>query len=188
MNNRGLKAGAVTIAAAAVIVFSFGPGLLAQSEESTSEGPEKPAQAAAPVQPIPFSHKKHVTVGLKCDSCHTDPAPGINMTIPQSGKCMACHADVARESPAIQKLAEYGESKKPIPWVRVYAVPAWVYWNHRTHLQADVKCESCHGDVPGMDTIKIATKVTTMQGCFDCHEQQKAPTGCETCHETPGTQ
>jgi hypothetical protein len=188
MQNRGLKAGAVTIAAAAAIVLSFRPGLLAQTEEPSSEGLDKSAKAAAPAQPIPYSHKKHLALGLKCDSCHTNPTPGIHMTIPQSGKCMACHTEVAKESPAIRKLAEYDESKKPVPWVRVYAVPAWVYWNHRTHLQAKVECDACHGQVAEMDTMKLATDVTTMQGCVDCHQQREAPAGCETCHENPGTQ
>ena len=41
-----------------------------------------------PEQPIPYSHKQHVALGLKCKDCHTMPDPGELMTIPAAAKCM----------------------------------------------------------------------------------------------------
>jgi Class III cytochrome C family len=179
---------AAVIAVAAMIVLALGHTLLAQSEDPAVSGQPKQVQAVAPVQPIPYSHKKHLALGLKCEFCHSNPAPGFLMTFPATMKCMTCHSEVARERPSIQKLAEYDKSKQPVPWVRVYAVPAWVYWNHRLHLEAGIKCETCHGHVAEMETMKMVTDVTTMQGCVDCHEQRGAPAGCQTCHENVGTQ
>ena len=175
-------------AGAMAIILMFGSGLLAQNADPTGQGPPKPIEVAAPVQPIPYSHKKHLALGLKCDFCHANPAPGINMSFPPTAQCMQCHVEVAKDSPAIMRLAQYDESKKPIPWVRVYAVPAWVYWNHRTHIQAGAKCETCHGQVAGMETMKLATNVTTMQGCVECHQMRDAPVGCGNCHENTSTQ
>ncbi len=143
---------------------------------------------AAPSQPIPFSHKTHVTAGLQCAFCHQTIDPGINISIPPSSKCMQCHASVAKDRPAIQALAQYNQSGKPVPWNRVYTVPAFVFWNHRTHLQIGLKCEECHGDVSHMDVMRVVTEVTMMKGCVDCHEQRSAPTGCSTCHEDMGNQ
>jgi hypothetical protein len=173
----------------AAFVFSMALALLAQSENpAEKEQPKEGDESAAPVQPIPFSHKKHLALDLKCEFCHTNPDPGIDVSLPPTGQCMICHVSVAKNKPAIQKLAEYDKSKKPVPWLRVYAVPSWVYWNHRRHLDADVKCASCHGDVAQMETIKVTTKVTTMQGCVDCHQDKSAPVGCDTCHDNMGTQ
>ena len=138
---------------------------------------------AATSQPLPYSHKTHVALGLKCGECHTNPEPGDRMAFPQTAKCMACHATVAKEKPAIQKLAEFAKSRQPIPWERVYIVVAEVYWNHRSHLVAGVKCEACHGPVAQMEVMANVTKVTTMAGCVECHRQMKAGTGCEFCHE-----
>jgi hypothetical protein len=188
MDDSRRKGAVVTVAVAVAIAVIFALGLLAQTEDPAGQGAPKPVPVAGPVQPIPYSHKKHLALGLKCEMCHTNPAPGINMVIPQSGKCMQCHVEVAKDSPAIQKLAEFDKLKQPIPWVRVYTVPGWVYWNHRQHLQANVKCESCHGQVPEMEVMKLATNVTTMQGCVECHEQRDAPTGCGNCHENTSTQ
>lgn len=140
------------------------------------------AKPAVPDQPIPFSHKVHMTFDMKCRECHPNPEPGDRMTLPQVNRCMECHGTIAKEKPAIQKLAEFAKSKQSIPWVRIYVVSGWVYWNHRLHLEAGMKCEMCHGEVSKMDTLTQATNVTTMAGCIDCHRKNDASTGCQYCH------
>ena len=141
------------------------------------------ANSAAPAQPLPYSHKTHIAAGLKCGDCHTNPDPGDRMEFPATARCMACHATIAKDKPAIQKLAGFAQSKQPVPWVRVYAVSAGVYWNHRSHLDAGVTCQSCHGAVEQMDVMANVTNVTTMAGCVDCHKLRHAGTGCAFCHE-----
>ncbi len=100
------------------------------------------------------------------------------MGFPETAKCMACHTTIAKDKPAIQKLTAFAASKQPIPWARVYAVSAGVYWNHRSHLDAGVKCEACHGPVAEMEAMANVTNVTTMAGCVNCHKQSKAGAGC----------
>ena len=53
-------------------------------------------------QPIPYSHRKHVALGLECTACHTTPGKGEAATFPNEAKCMQCHTAVKKESPAIQ--------------------------------------------------------------------------------------
>jgi hypothetical protein len=156
-----------------VTLVVFALGLLAQDAP-------KPR---APEQPIAYSHKTHLALGLKCQDCHPNPEPGEHMTFPATSKCMACHTTIAKDRPAIQKLAGFARSKDPIPWIRIYTVPAEVYWNHRTHLKAGMTCLLCHGDVAKMEVTAQATNVAYMEGCIDCHRQQNVSTGCEFCHE-----
>jgi c(7)-type cytochrome triheme protein len=139
---------------------------------------------AAPVQPLPFSHKKHLSFQLSCKFCHTNPEPGNLMTLPAAQTCMGCHATVAVDKPGIQQLAAFAKSQQPIPWKPIYSVPGFVYWSHRTHLEAGLTCEMCHGKVAQMEAMSRTTNVTTMAGCVACHRQKEAPTGCETCHES----
>ncbi len=61
----------------------------------------------APEQPLPYSHKVHVGMGLPCRLCHTNPAPGREMTFPATATCMNCHATMVTDRPAIKKLAEF---------------------------------------------------------------------------------
>jgi hypothetical protein len=147
--------------------------------------PANLAHPEAPAQPLPYSHKKHLAFGLKCQDCHMNPDPGNQMGFPPTSKCMQCHVAIAKESPAIQKLAEYAKSERPIPWVRVYAITRGVTWTHRKHLDAGVKCDTCHGEVAQMDALAETTSVTAMAVCIDCHTQKKAPTACKTCHLWP---
>ena len=42
------------------------------------------------------------------------------MGFPPASKCMACHVLIAKDKPAIQKLARFAASKEPVPWERVY--------------------------------------------------------------------
>jgi Cytochrome c7 and related cytochrome c len=105
------------------------------------------------------------------------------MTYPATSICMGCHAAVATDRPAIETLASFASSGKPIPWVRVYQVPDYVYWQHGTHLAAKVTCAECHGPVAERDVITKETNVTTMLGCRTCHDKRQVFTGCEDCHE-----
>lgn len=179
--------GTIFVVVLAVLAF-LGASLAANQPASPqsvkSVVPDNPSVHPAPAQPIPYSHKKHLALGLNCKDCHTNPEPGKLMTFPATDKCMQCHVAVAKEKQAIQKLAEYAKSKETIPWVRVYTVLPGVTWSHRPHLQASVNCETCHGQVRELDQMSEVTSVTTMYVCLNCHEVNHAKAACNTCHKS----
>lgn len=154
-----------------------------QAQAAKQMVPDNPSEHTPPAQPIPYSHKTHLAVGLECKDCHTNPEPGRLMTFPATSKCMQCHVAIAKNKPTIQKLATFSKTQKPIPWVRVYTVLPGVSWTHRAHLEAGVKCETCHGQVTQMDAMSEVTSVTTMYSCLNCHELNHAKTACDTCHK-----
>ena len=177
------------LAVEALAVFLFAGVRITAQETKQSTAPmaavpDNPGKAAAPVQPIPYSHKKHLAQGLECKDCHTNADPGKKMEFPAASKCMQCHSTIAKDSPSIQKLAGFANSGAAIPWVRVYTVLPGVTWTHRKHLQAGVKCETCHGAVAQMDVMTEATSITSMFSCLHCHEMSKAKSTCETCHQS----
>ncbi|HEX6545556.1 MAG TPA: cytochrome c3 family protein [Bryobacteraceae bacterium] len=135
-----------------------------------------------PVQPIPFSHKTHSEQHLKCADCHSLPDPGEVMTFPSATKCMYCHRTIKTDSPGIKTLQAYAERKRPIPWVRVYEIPSYVYFSHKTHIDAGTDCAVCHGPVKERDTLSAEVPLH-MQDCMNCHRAHKAPVDCGTCHE-----
>jgi hypothetical protein len=147
--------------------------------------PDNPAPHLAPEQPVPYSHKTHVAIGLQCQLCHTNPEPGNQMTFPQTSTCMKCHVSIAKTKPSIVKLTALSKSNQAIPWVRVYQVTPGVTWNHRKHLQANLQCVMCHGNVAQLDAMAQTTAVTAMGSCIGCHQTFKAKTTCETCHAWP---
>ncbi len=133
-------------------------------------------------QPVPYSHKTHLAMGLKCASCHKNVDPGEAMGLPAESFCMSCHQAVKTDSPHIQKLAAAALDKTSIPWVRVYRIPAFVYFSHRLHTQAGTTCETCHGPVRERDLI--AKEVShNMLSCMACHAAKKARNDCSACHE-----
>jgi hypothetical protein len=171
-----------TLASSLALLFVLGVAAQ-EAKRPRSKKEAKTEVSRTPVsQPIPFSHKTHSAQKIECALCHTNPDPGESMAFPDSTLCMECHQAVAAEKPAIKKLARLAHSKTPIPWVRVYSVPAFVFWSHRTHLEAGQQCAACHGNVSEMDVVQ-ATNVTTMDGCVQCHEKKDANTGCVSCHE-----
>ena len=137
----------------------------------------------APEQPLPYSHKDHLKLGLGCATCHTMPEPGDAATIPPTGKCMECHAHVETDSLAIQQLAAAHEKGELIEWQRVYRVPSFVFFSHKQHvIDAVMPCETCHGAVREME-ITQKVKDTSMPACMACHEERGAPNTCDTCHD-----
>ncbi len=95
---------------------------------------------------------------------------------------MTCHRAIKADSPYIQTLAAAATEKKPLPWVHVYQLPAFVYFSHRTHTDAGVACETCHGPVRERDVITKEV-ANDMRFCMVCHKASKARDDCGACHE-----
>ena len=159
---------------------------LAQAQSTQKDVYDTPGPPPAPVQPVPYSHKAHVALHLKCEGCHANPDPGALMAYPATSACMKCHANTAKSKPGVQKLAEYSKSNTPIPWVRVYASLPGTGYSHRKHLDKGMKCEMCHGDVAQMDAMSEVKSTTSMGGCIGCHKLHAAATTCVTCHPAWG--
>ena len=141
--------------------------------------------AEAPPQPLPFSHKTHAgTMKLACKMCHPSPDPGETMTIVKADKCMSCHSTIGADSPAIKTLAAYARDGRDIPWTRVYAIPSFVDFSHREHLEKGNTCQECHGPVAERDELSKETDIS-MGGCMNCHRAKKASLDCGFCHEEP---
>jgi hypothetical protein len=151
-------------------------GLLLRSAAAHGEQPK------LPVQPVPYSHKTHLALGLGCDSCHENADPGEYMGFPAESFCMGCHRGIKADSPYIAKLAAAARDKKPMPWTRVYRLPNYVYFSHRVHTTAGTPCETCHGPVRERDVLTREV-VHSMKSCMACHDATKARNDCGACHE-----
>ncbi len=143
---------------------------------------QAPRKREPPAQPIPYSHKQHLALGLQCKNCHEMPDPGEMMGVPAASKCMTCHQSVKKDSPAIQKLASFARENQPIPWIRVYQIPSYVDFSHKAHLDSGAKCETCHGPVAERPQLWKETDIS-MGGCMDCHRANRASLDCGYCHE-----
>ena len=111
------------------------------------------------------------------------PDPGDQVTVPGTAKCMACHTTIRKDSPAIQKLADYHKKGEPIPWKRVYHLPDYVFFSHQVHLtKAKATCETCHGPVRDRDLIQ-KEKDLSMAACSECHKASGASVECNYCHD-----
>jgi hypothetical protein len=149
---------------------------------SAAVGHAQGAAKAAPTQPIAFNHNLHVqTAKMTCSECHEPRGNGSTLAMPQPPKCMTCHASVATDKPDIQRLAAAAKNEDPIPWVRVYRVPSFVTFSHKTHTTAGSTCEECHGPVAERTAIALE-KDTSMGTCIACHQAKQAPATCDTCH------
>jgi hypothetical protein len=123
----------------------------------------------APPQPIPFSHKHHVSgLGIDCRYCHTTVEASPNAGMPSTAICMTCHSQVwtnaAMLAPDRESLAE----NRPIRWNRVYTLPDYVYFDHSIHIAKGVGCTECHGPIGDMPLTYKATSLF-MGWCLSCH-------------------
>jgi hypothetical protein len=120
-------------------------------------------------QPVPFSHKHHVSdVGLDCRYCHASVERSSFAGIPPTKTCMNCHAQLFTEAPILEPVRESYRTGKPIPWVRVHTLADFVYFDHSIHVKKGIGCSSCHGRV---DQMPLTWRVNTlfMEWCLECH-------------------
>ena len=122
----------------------------------------------APIQPVPFSHAKHVgELGLDCRYCHNTIVTA-GAAVPTSQTCMNCHSQIKTTSPALAAVRESFQTGKPIPWVHVHVMYSFVYFDHSIHLNRGISCVECHGKVNEMDVV-TQKKPMSMAFCLDCH-------------------
>jgi len=161
----------------AIMLASVSSAALAQQLPILKRLPDPPEQ------PIPFSHRLHVSNGLKCAECHPAPDPGDFAEIVGTEKCMACHIAIKTGSPLIQKLARFHKEDGEVPWEPVYLVADYVFFNHRVHTEkAGAKCQDCHGPVEERDVLGKERDIS-MAACMSCHRAKGGSLECNYCHE-----
>ena len=123
---------------------------------------------------------------MTCNDCHEPSRNGSTLAMPQAAKCMLCHAAIATDKPDIKRIADAVRNNQVLQWIRVYRLPSFVTFSHKTHTSAGAQCEDCHGPVAQRDAIALEKDIS-MGGCISCHTQKNAPTGCDTCHQLNST-
>jgi hypothetical protein len=123
----------------------------------------------APEQPVPFSHKHHVSgLGIDCRYCHTSVEDSSFAGIPPTKTCMNCHSQIFSNSPFLEPVRESFRSGRSIEWTRVHDLPDFVYFNHSIHVNKGVGCTTCHGAVDRMPLMRQEQSLQ-MEWCLDCH-------------------
>jgi len=147
----------------------------------------------APEQPVKFSHKLHAgDMKIDCKYCHYGVENSRVASIPSVNICMGCHLIARKDKPEIQKLTDYYNGNKPVPWKRVHKVPDFAYFNHSVHVNKGIECQSCHGQVQEMEVIGQVESFT-MGACLNCHRNSHdrfpnlqninlGPENCAACH------
>lgn len=127
------------------------------------------AQAVAPDQPVPFSHKHHVgELGIDCRFCHTSVEDEAFAGIPPTETCMTCHSQIWLDSPMLEPVRASFRSDLPLEWTRVHDLPDFVYFHHGIHVRKGIGCSTCHG---AMDQDNLTVKGASLQmiWCLECH-------------------
>jgi hypothetical protein len=120
-------------------------------------------------QPVPFSHKHHVTDdGIDCRYCHTSVENSSFAGIPPTQTCMNCHSQIWSQSPVLEPVRQSFRSGQPLEWNRVHVLGDFVYFDHSIHVQKGIGCSTCHGQV---DQMPLTWKAESLQmdWCLACH-------------------
>jgi hypothetical protein len=126
-------------------------------------------QGIAREQPVQFSHMHHAgELGIDCRYCHTTVERLAYAGMPATQTCMNCHAQIWRDSPTLEPVRASWKSGESLPWIEVYDLPGYVYFDHSIHVAKGVGCTTCHGDVTEMNVLWQAPTLH-MEWCLDCH-------------------
>ncbi|MFH1568056.1 MAG: cytochrome c3 family protein [Gemmatimonadota bacterium] len=128
------------------------------------------SQVGAPrEQPVPFSHKHHVTgMGIDCRYCHTSVEDAAFAGLPPTETCMTCHSMVWQDAPILEPVRASLRDDRPLAWTRVHDLPDFVYFRHDIHVSRGVGCQTCHGQVDQMPLVWKA-QTLNMEWCLGCH-------------------
>ncbi len=126
-------------------------------------------QGQRPDQPVPFSHKHHVTgLGLQCQYCHTTVEKSSYAGIPPTKTCINCHAQIWTNAQLLEPVRASWATGQSLPWTKVHDLPDFVYFSHEIHVNKGLGCSTCHGRVDQMP-LMYAENTLQMGWCLDCH-------------------
>lgn len=123
----------------------------------------------ARIQPVPFSHKHHVTDdGIDCRYCHTSVEKSSFAGIPPTKICMNCHTQIWSDSEMLKPVRESFRTGQSLEWTRVHNLPGFVYFDHSIHIHKGIGCSTCHGRVDEMPLMWRENSLY-MKWCLECH-------------------
>ncbi len=190
----GLYTGALLGGAAIIVLAAVTTG---SAQDAQITGPTVPvdvdtAGLKGPVQPVFYRHDIHVTqYEMDCRYCHFAAEISTSPGLPTMSTCMGCHLLAGAGNPEVEKMKAAVAEQRPIEWVEVHELSAFVRFPHHRHvnsekgvfegLEPDQKCLECHGPVNDMPQVyKYAT--LKMGWCLDCHRESEASQDCTVCH------
>jgi hypothetical protein len=142
----------------------------------------------------PFSHRRHLQMGLGCAGCHTTAASSTRVEdnlLPAREVCLNCHQEPEIQIPAppATRITNFSHALHlrmgnvaPLLALAIdkknYLQPAN---DIRRHLNTRNPCEACHRGLEESDRVTPAA-LPQMADCLVCHSQIDNPFSCETCH------
>jgi hypothetical protein len=158
-----------TIAKVSVVAVAFIVGGLGYILYAVNQSAYYTNIKVARQQPVPFSHKHHVTDdGIDCRYCHTSVEKSPYAGVPTTHTCMSCHSKLFLTSPTLQPVRASFNSDISLQWTRVNSVPDFVYFDHSIHVKKGIGCTSCHGPI-GQMPLTYRDNTLYMRWCIDCH-------------------
>lgn len=144
-----------------------------------------------------------------CANCHLmeEPKKLWDESTHSNVNCVMCHVDPGVVNALIHKVESYkeiyanffGHGEMP-PDVKLPSNESCLQCHnldrnvspggdinipHRQHVEMrDLKCADCHFNVVHTRRA-ISGGVPPMDICYMCHDGERAPNSCETCHNTP---
>jgi len=145
-----------------ILIAVFVPWLIDRSPYVTEQNVPRE-------QPVPFSHRHHANeLGIDCRYCHTSVEKSAFAGLPDTQTCMTCHSQIWKNSQMLEPVRASLRENQPIQWVRVNALPEFVYFDHHIHVAKGIGCTTCHGPVGSMSLTWAAAELK-MSWCIDCH-------------------
>ncbi len=141
-------------------------------------------------QPVPFNHALHAgTNKTPCETCHEHAADRAHAGLPKLEVCMDCHKRITPKSVEgaahVARMRQIFKDGADLMWVRVYELPAHVYFSHQRHTElGGLECKTCHGDMAQLSSppARPIARTLQMDHCLECHESKNVTTDCAACH------
>ena len=158
-----------TIARLSLYGAAFVAALVAYATYQVNQSPYFTDVNVAAQQPVPFSHKHHVTeLGIDCRYCHSSVEKSAYAGIPPTHTCMTCHSQIWTSADMLEPVRASYRTNQSLAWTRVNSVPDFVYFDHSIHVKKGVGCTTCHGPIGEMP-LTWRAETLYMRWCLECH-------------------
>jgi hypothetical protein len=95
-------------------------GLIAWAGGEIYRSPYVTRQHTPIEQPVPFSHKHHVSDdGIDCRYCHTSVEESSFAGVPATKICMNCHDVLWKDAPVLERVRESYRTGAALRWNRL---------------------------------------------------------------------